>query len=1350
MERRKTTGLEVASVLDGESCLHRASIAFPTLLHPISLLLVDPSSALVALAEHGPLRKNKMGVAAALTKHAESYRKVFSSLEAVPISNCSKAWDGGFRQACIAIHAVLGDDLLTVMGAAASSGGRRRNSTPGAGWLEAWSATASPLSSPSWELPPPPTTPGIASTGQQPGSVLGISRTDSTRTTISQHTEPGSDRPPSVSSPPPVPPLAPRPPSATARRDLLAPAVTPGTPLLTPSTHTMSSSSLESQNAVLPPPPPPQAPQLQPSMPQLSQGPSQTGAGNPELGRDAEGTGEVEEVKEEGGLQWTHIQDNFTLIAHATHYRSGTWDRVDREAEGDEAQSMQGTIHSMSNTGMWWTLPWPSSHSRRNKERTSLLIQRLPEWLPSRQLASSAGRSPAETLGELKQLLHHILRISEPSAPSLPMEQGLSFALRTLLKKAHLFQRHDGDSASIPVSEALGAGMRLLSSFARSGSDLASADEPGWSLRKGIGKVPRGWMLSTTAPGTVISRLLGWFSGLFAEQREPTTASTAESSGPSNPKSQRYEADSDIDIAAEPSVNISPAHCDAALEGIVLLGEELHVDGTLEPFQSGFDEEAEEKDESGAHETKDAGSEPGLSAIGGKPKEQDLEKLLLNIKHQIVKRPLRLDLPNTTRDLTLTMWLNLSREPSLACCPASSAEAVMSALNTLAEAVNPSKDATSPSSRVLQASAHVLALQPAEWDPILSQYKQTQLSFSIGDPVWALFGAKRGGRQWYEGVVADVNPDGTYSVQYNDGDRENGVIPRHVRPVEWKPEGSQSFVVWIDATAHLRAGLVTKTDTQTTVVEVQTPGRLPLQQWTHVAVVLRRGWMELFINGSFIAASSASTKFRNKSVFLFPSMHLHLASQEAKNEIQGRSLASTRPVPHVALPLNIPEGTISEEAEEDGLATAPATLVREHLSQRGQSSQQPFSPSYQHVSYVDLNSPANPTPALPAPARRHHHGSIDPTLAALLTPPRTSIPRRINRVSGWGFSGMAGEHANEENDSDAGMRNGRTSDRLPWLALSPRQPRSERPSRHASDWGSLQSRALITSRHGGQGGHEDTSSSTALFDDLSVTRAVERELLGKAPSSSLGGIVTGIGVYCSPLTRDMISSDLLGYRTLIQHDMPLQEAQVPQPDPGWLTCGSLGGLGPAWSTLLAWFRSQYLLQQMISRRGIMRRRSSVSSKERLGKQEEVDKPRGPSAAHHEPQHPSGPVEEEEGSSESENVQEVVGAGHVDHDHMSDSDGEGDTATQEHGDSSSVASDGTEAEDHLLEGDLEDDLPTPMSAYPLVMTPVPTAENGLVHLPTRIDPYMSYSDVASTFPQSRRAFRILEVSIRPCN
>ena len=56
--------------------------------------------------------------------------------------------------------------------------------------------------------------------------------------------------------------------------------------------------------------------------------------------------------------------------------------------------------------------------------------------------------------------------------------------------------------------------------------------------------------------------------------------------------------------------------------------------------------------------------------------------------------------------------------------------------------------------------------------------KKTMQTFKEGDRIE---GKHQGGPRWYPGIIAEVNPDGTYEINYDDGDEESDVIPEHIR-----------------------------------------------------------------------------------------------------------------------------------------------------------------------------------------------------------------------------------------------------------------------------------------------------------------------------------------------------------------------------------------------------------------------------------------------------------------------------------------------------------------------------------------------------------------------------------------
>ena len=51
-------------------------------------------------------------------------------------------------------------------------------------------------------------------------------------------------------------------------------------------------------------------------------------------------------------------------------------------------------------------------------------------------------------------------------------------------------------------------------------------------------------------------------------------------------------------------------------------------------------------------------------------------------------------------------------------------------------------------------------------------------TFKVGHSVAACY---HGGEDWFEGTVAAVNADGTYDVNYSDGDHEAGVTADHIK-----------------------------------------------------------------------------------------------------------------------------------------------------------------------------------------------------------------------------------------------------------------------------------------------------------------------------------------------------------------------------------------------------------------------------------------------------------------------------------------------------------------------------------------------------------------------------------------
>lgn len=74
--------------------------------------------------------------------------------------------------------------------------------------------------------------------------------------------------------------------------------------------------------------------------------------------------------------------------------------------------------------------------------------------------------------------------------------------------------------------------------------------------------------------------------------------------------------------------------------------------------------------------------------------------------------------------------------------------------------------------------------------------KKSTLTFKEGDRIE---GKHQGGMRWYPGVIAEVNPDGTYEINYDDGDEESDVIPEYIRlfdgplPEDSEEEGSEEY-----------------------------------------------------------------------------------------------------------------------------------------------------------------------------------------------------------------------------------------------------------------------------------------------------------------------------------------------------------------------------------------------------------------------------------------------------------------------------------------------------------------------------------------------------------------------------
>lgn len=86
-------------------------------------------------------------------------------------------------------------------------------------------------------------------------------------------------------------------------------------------------------------------------------------------------------------------------------------------------------------------------------------------------------------------------------------------------------------------------------------------------------------------------------------------------------------------------------------------------------------------------------------------------------------------------------------------------------------------------------------LPEAETPTTKSPKKSTQ-TFKEGDRIE---GKHQGGMRWYPGIIAEVNPDGTYEINYDDGDEESDVIPEYIRfydgplPDSEEEEGSEEY-----------------------------------------------------------------------------------------------------------------------------------------------------------------------------------------------------------------------------------------------------------------------------------------------------------------------------------------------------------------------------------------------------------------------------------------------------------------------------------------------------------------------------------------------------------------------------
>ena len=58
--------------------------------------------------------------------------------------------------------------------------------------------------------------------------------------------------------------------------------------------------------------------------------------------------------------------------------------------------------------------------------------------------------------------------------------------------------------------------------------------------------------------------------------------------------------------------------------------------------------------------------------------------------------------------------------------------------------------------------------------------EETTASFEVGQQVEAKFR----GKKWFKGTIMKVNDDGTYFIQYDDGDKEKRVKSKHIREIE--------------------------------------------------------------------------------------------------------------------------------------------------------------------------------------------------------------------------------------------------------------------------------------------------------------------------------------------------------------------------------------------------------------------------------------------------------------------------------------------------------------------------------------------------------------------------------------
>ena len=77
-------------------------------------------------------------------------------------------------------------------------------------------------------------------------------------------------------------------------------------------------------------------------------------------------------------------------------------------------------------------------------------------------------------------------------------------------------------------------------------------------------------------------------------------------------------------------------------------------------------------------------------------------------------------------------------------------------------------------------------------------------AFNVGDEVEAKFRGK--GTRWYKGKITRVRPNGTYDVQYDDGDRETGLSLDNIRKVS-KDAGNSIIVSGLDTDMALSIGV---------------------------------------------------------------------------------------------------------------------------------------------------------------------------------------------------------------------------------------------------------------------------------------------------------------------------------------------------------------------------------------------------------------------------------------------------------------------------------------------------------------------------------------------------------------